>query len=152
MFRTVNQKFYSIVAMLAIIVGIGYAEVAYFLHKQSQTAAEGQRIVQIERQIHNLLSFFFELRYWERAVFAQEYSDAERHFGTLMAKLKIQLEDLTGAPLDSETLRNLRAVAAFLTQYEKDFNKLIQIDTEQRLLITQLDSGYQSLASSVLPT
>ncbi len=150
MLRTINQKFYSIVGMLLIMFAIGYAEVVYFMTQQARAAAQSQSIISVEREIHGLMNLFFEMRFWERAVFSQEFSNAEQRFGTLMAQLKTQLANLSHGPIQGEITSQLRAVGELLLRYEEDFNKLIQINTEQRLQLTRIDSGYQSLASSIL--
>ncbi|WP_373500333.1 ATP-binding protein [Desulfococcus sp.] len=150
MFRTINQKFYGILGLLAILFSIGYAEMAYFLHKQSRVAAQGQRIVRVEREIGTLLNLFFEMRFWERAVFTQEFSDAEQRFGTLMAQLKRHLAGLSDEPADAAITGRLGPASELLRRYEQDFNRLMQINTEHRLQRTRIDSSYQSLASSIL--
>lgn len=150
MFRTVNRKFYGILGLLAVMFCIGYAEMAYFLRKQTQAADQGRRIVGVEREIRTLLHLFFEMRFWERAVFTQEFSDAEQRFGILMARLKGHLAAFSDEPLDAGIADKLGSASELLRAYEKDFNRLMQINTEHRLQRTRIDSSYQSLASSVL--
>lgn len=150
MFRTIHRKFYGILGLLAVMFCIGYAEMAYFLQKQTQAADQGERIVRVEREIRTLLHLFFEMRFWERAVFTQEFSDAEQRFGTLMARLKGHLSAFPKIPVEAGIAEKLGPASELLRAYEKDFNRLMQISTEHRLQQTRIDSSYQSLASSIL--
>ncbi len=149
MFRTINQKFYLIATVLVFLFCLGYVQVAYFINQQSRIAAQGENIIGIERDIHSLLGLFFQLRYWERAVFSQEFPDAERHFGDIMAQMKSQLSNLRTLAPGTFIVRELEQVIEILAAYEEDFNRLIQLNTEQRLQRTRLDSSYRSLASTI---
>ena len=57
--------------VLVLIVSIGYAILAYFLRGQSQSTIRTQEAVFIEREIRSLHDLFYELRFWERAIFIQ---------------------------------------------------------------------------------
>ena len=150
MFRTINQKFYTIAGVLVVLFCLSYVQVAYFINQQSRMAAHGEQIIGVERDIRNLLSLFFRLRYWERAVFTQDFPDAERHFGQIMAQLKTQLSMASTRSQGTFIPRELERVVDLLSVYEQDFNQLIQLNTDHRLQRTRLDSSYQSLASSIL--
>jgi|GEM_PF-3802104 len=152
MFRTINQRFYTIAGVLVFLFCLNYVQLAYFINEESNIAAQGEDIIDIERNIRNLLSLFFRMRYWERAVFSQEFPDAERHFGRLMAEMKSQLSIMRIRAPGTFISRDLAAVTKLLTSYEQDFNQLSQLNTEQRLQLTRLESSYQSLASAILDT
>jgi signal transduction histidine kinase len=92
------------------------------------------------------------MRYWERAVFSQEFPDAEQHFGQIMAEMKFQLSIFRIRTPETFIARDLEGVAKILASYEQDFNQLNQLNTEHRLQLTRLESSYQSLASSILDT
>lgn len=150
MFNTINRKFYGILGLLLLMFCIAYGEVAFFLNKQNQVASQGRDIIRIERKIRTLVSDFYEMRFWAGAVFTQKFSDAEQKFGTLLSRMKAQISDLENEPFASPRKSQLDLTLQLLGQYEQSFNELIQINTEQRLQATRLDSSYQSLASSIL--
>ena len=150
MFRTINQKFYTIAGALVILFCIGYVQVAYFINQQSRIAAQGEDIIGIERDIRSLLNLFFQLRYWERAVFTQDFPDAELHFGQIMAQMESQLSTLRTRSIGTFIPQELERVIKILATYEHDFNQLTQLNTDQRLQLTRLNSSYQSLVSSIL--
>jgi signal transduction histidine kinase len=152
MFRTINQRFYTIAGFLIFLFCLNYFQLAYFIDKESRIAAQGQDIVATERNIRNLLNLFFRMRYWERAVFSQQFPDAELQFGKTMAEMKSLLSVLRTRSPETSISRDLEEVAAILSSYEQDFNRLIQLDTEERLQLTRLETSYQSLASSILET
>ena len=152
MFRTINQRFYTIAGVLVFLFCLNYVQLAYFINEESRIAAQGEDIIDIERNIRNLLNLFFRMRYWERAVFSQEFPDAELHFGQIMAEMKSQLSILRNRSPENYISRDLEEVAKILSSYEQNFNQLIQLNTDQRLQLTRLESSYQSLASSILDT
>ncbi len=152
MFRTINQRFYTIAVVLVFLFCLNYVQLAYFINEESRIAAQGEDMIDIERNIRNLLNLFFRMRYWERAVFSQEFPDAELHFGQLMAEMKSQLSILKIRSPENYISRDLEEVAKILSSYEQNFNQLIQLNTDQRLQLTRLESSYQSLASSILDT
>ncbi|WP_372682103.1 ATP-binding protein [Desulfosarcina sp.] len=150
MFRTINQKFYTIAGVLVVLFCLSYVQVAYFINQQTRMAAQGEQIIGVERDIRNLLNLFFRLRYWGRAVFTQDFPDAERHFGQIMVQMKSQLSTARTRSKGTFIPRELERVAQLLATYEQDFNQLIQLNTDHRLQRTRLDSSYQSLSSSIL--
>ena len=152
MFRTINQRFYTIAGVLVFLFCLNYVQIAYFINKESSIAAQGEEIITIERNIRNLLSLFFRMRYWERAVFSQDFPDADLHFGRIMAEMESLLAKMTNRSPESFIARDLEKVTRLIRSYEQDFNKLNQLNTEQRLQLTRLESSYQSLASSILDT
>jgi len=152
MFRTINQRFYTIAGVLVFLFCLNYVQLAYFINEESGIAAQGEDIIDIERNIRNLLSLFFRMRYWERAVFSQEFPDAERHFGQIMAEMKSQLSILRIRSPETFISRDLEEVTKVLVSYEQHFNQLNQLNTDRRLQLTRLESSYQSLAYSILDT
>jgi signal transduction histidine kinase len=85
-------------------------------------------------------------------VFSQEFPDAEQRFGQIMAEMKSQLSNLRNRSPEIFISRDLEGVSKILASYEHDFNQLNQLNTEQRLQLTRLESSYQSLSSSILDT
>jgi len=150
LFRSINSKFYTIVGVLVIIVCIGYAILAYFLSGQSQRTVRTQEAVFIEREIRSLHDLFYEIRFWERTIFTQGHPNAEKQFGVVVAQMRNRLRALYGKPISKSVQKKLEQVVTGLTQYEKDFNKIIQSKTEQRLHRTRMDTSYRSLVSFVL--
>lgn len=152
MFRTINQRFYTIAGVLVFLFCLNYVQLAYFINKESRIAAQGEDIIEIERNIRNLLNLFLRMRYWERAVFSQEFPDAEQHFGRLMAEMKSLLSILKKRTPENNISRDLEKAVKILLSYEQNFNQLTQLNTDHRLQLTRLESSYQSLASAILDT
>ena len=115
MFRTINQRFYTIAGVLVFLFCLNYVQLAYFINKESRIAAQGENIIDLERNIRNLLNLFFRMRYWERAVFTQEFPDAELHFGQIMAEMKSQLSTLRIHSLKNSISQDLEDVAKILS-------------------------------------
>jgi signal transduction histidine kinase len=138
------------VGVLVLIVSIGYAFLAYFLSGQSQSAVRTQEAVFIEREIRSLHDLFYEIRFWERAIFIQEQPEADKHFGAVVEQMRNHLKALHGKPLSISVRGKLEQVLISLAQYEEEFNKIIQFKTIQRLHRTRMDTSYRSLVSFVL--
>ena len=150
MFRSVTHKFYLIGGLLVLSFLVGYAQLAFFLRHETQSAARGQKAVFLEREIRALKENFIEMRLWEKALFSQEHPEADKEFGKLMELITKDLTSLRGQSTGPDIQNGLADIASLITQYEKDFNRIIQLRTEQRLGQTLLDSDYQSLISNVL--
>ena len=150
MFSTINRKFYTIAGILVLLFSLGYTVVAFFLHQQGQSAIREQEAVFIDREIRSLHDLFFEIRFWDRTVFFQDHPEADKKFGALLEQLRKRLMILNSKPVSVDIKEMLEKVSKFLTEYEKDFNNIIQLKTEQRLYRTRMDASYRSLSSNVL--
>ncbi|MBF0226126.1 MAG: response regulator [Desulfobacterales bacterium] len=149
MFRTINSKFYGIAGVLILLFCISYAELAFFLHKQSKSAGQGEKTVFFEREIRLLHDLFFELRFWDRAVIRQEYPDAEKKFGLFLEEIRSRLKSLIDRPFDESIEIKLEDAWKLLLAYEEDFNKIVQLKTEQQLNLTTFNSNYRSFVYSI---
>ena len=150
MLRSINSRFYAIAGVLVLIFGIGYSILAYFLRDQSQSAIVMQESVFTEREIRVLHDLFYEIRFWERAILFQDHPEADKRFGAVMVQTRRRLMALHNKQLSISIQSKLEQVLISLTQYEEDFNKIIQSKTEQRLQSTRMDTSYRSLVSAVL--
>ncbi|MEA2039780.1 MAG: histidine kinase dimerization/phosphoacceptor domain -containing protein [Thermodesulfobacteriota bacterium] len=150
MLRTINRNFYTIAGILVLLFGLGYTVVAFFLHEQGQNAIREQEAVFIDREIRSLHDLFFEIRFWDRAVFSQDYPEADKKFGALLEQMRKRLMVLNSKPVSVDVKEKLEKASKFLTEYEKDFNRIIQLKTKQRLNRTRMDTSYRSLSSNVL--
>ena len=150
MLRSVNHKFYLIGGLLIIAFLVGYAQLAYFLHHETQSAVRGQKAVSLERKIRSLKENFIEMRLWEKALFAREHPEADKRFGRLMELINSSLSALWPQSISPRIHEGLSGISQLITEYEKDFNRIIQLRTEQQLGQTLLNSDYQSLTSNVL--
>jgi signal transduction histidine kinase len=148
--RSVIHKFYLIGGLLVLSFLVGYAQLAFFLHHETQSATRGQKAVFLEREIRSLKENFFEMRLWEKTLFSQEHPEANKKFGQLMVLINTNLANLKTQPIGTNIQKGLAKISQLVTQYEKEFNRIIQLRTEQRLGQTLLDSDYQSLSSNVL--
>ncbi len=150
MFRSVTHKFYLIGGLLVLSFLVGYAQLAFFLRHETRSAARGQKAVFLEREIRSLKENFFEMRLWEKALLSQGRPEADKKFGKLMELITKDLNALIGQSTGPDIQNGLANISRLITQYEKEFNRIIQLRTEQRLGQTLLDSDYQSLISNVL--
>ena len=150
MLRSVIHKFYLIGGLLVVSFLVGYAQLAFFLHHETQSATRGQKAVFLEREIRSLKEKFFEMRLWEKSLFSQEHPEADKKFGQLMELINRYLANLKAQPTGLDIQKGIAKISRLVTEYEKEFNRIIQLRTEQRLGQTLLDSDYQSLISNVL--
>jgi signal transduction histidine kinase len=148
--RSVIHKFYLIGGLLVISFLIGYTQLAFFLHHETQSATRGEKAVSLERKIRSLKENFIEMRLWEKALFSQEHPEADKQFGQLMKLINKNLANLEAQSTRPRIQKGLADISRLITQYEKEFNRIIQLRTEQRLGQTLLNSDYQSLTSNVL--
>ena len=103
-----------------------------------------------EREIRSLHDLFHEIRFWERAILFQRHPEADKQFGANILQMRKRLLALYSQQIDPSIQGKLKLVSDSLLQYEKFFNEIIQLKTEQRLHRTRMDTSYRSLASFVL--
>ena len=152
MLKKVIHKFYLVGGILVLLLLIGYAQLAIFLHYESQSTIRGQEAVLIEREIRSLEDIFFQIRFWEKSILSGKPSEADKKFGTLMEQMNKRLGTLKANPIDEEIEKGIGRVSTFVKQYERAFNKIVQLKTGQRLDQTLFDSNYQSLISNIFRT
>ncbi|GAK49050.1 two-component sensor histidine kinase [Candidatus Moduliflexus flocculans] len=148
--RSIKHRFYVVAWLLTLVFGIVYFELAVFLNKLSVSSATGQTAALIDKEIQRLQGGFWKLRFWERAVQHQNYPDADQQFGLTLEQIKTSLKALPLESFPGQLSGQIKQISALLTQYENDFARLIQIETDRRLNRTQLDSNHQSLSSAIL--
>ena len=76
--------------------------------------------------------------------------EADKHFGAIVEQMRSRLAALRSKRLPLSVQGKLAQVLNNLTQCKEDFNKIIQLKTEQCLHRTRLETSYRSLASFVL--
>ena len=152
MIVSTKQRFYLIVGLLVLIFCVGYIELAIFIKELSTGAEKVQKAAYIEKDIQKIKQDFWKLRFWERAVQTQSHDEAEKQFGTTIQQIREQLDNFNAKPFDQEFDGKTEPVIDVLSRYEKAFNRLIQLETDQRLCQTKVDSSFQVLSSSILRT
>ncbi|MCP4690778.1 MAG: response regulator [Desulfobacterales bacterium] len=152
MFHTISQKFYAIVIVLVSLYVCAFVALNYFINEQSSSARRGQEDVLIEREVRSLQDLFFEIRFWGATVISHEHPGADRKFGALLKNIKSRLAAIKGKELDPTVLTQLEKVSDFLAYYENDFNRIVQLKTQQQLNRTIFVSNSRSLTSTVLKT
>jgi len=152
MIVSTKQRFYLIVGLLVLIFCVVYIELALFIKELSTGAEKVQKSAYIEKDIQKIKQDFWKLRFWERAVQTQSHDKAEQQFGITIQQIREQLDNFNAKPFDHEFAGKTEPVIEVLARYEKAFNRLIQLETDQRLCRTKVDSSFQVLSSSILRT
>ena len=148
--RSIKHRFYFVAGLLTMVFGLVYVELAVFLRELADSSAQGQAAALIDKEIQRLQGDFWKLRFWERAVQNQSYPDADQQFGLTLEQIKTGLQSLPFASFPGQLSGNIQQITTFLAQYENDFTRLMQIETDRRLNRTQLDSNHQALSSAIL--
>jgi signal transduction histidine kinase/DNA-binding response OmpR family regulator len=152
MIVSTKQRFYLIVGLLILIFCVVYIELAIFIKELSTGAEKVQKAAYIEKDIQKVKQDFWKLRFWERAVQTQSHDEAEQQFGITIQQIREQLDNFNAKPFDQEFAGKTKPVNEVLSRYERAFNRLTQLETDQRLCRTKVDSSFQVLSSSILRT
>lgn len=152
MFHTINRKFYTISGLLIFLFALGYAQLAFFLHEQSQSAIRGEEVMFIEKETRSLQDLFFEIRFWDRAILAQNNPGMDEKFIALLDDMKNRVETLNTQLADKAIQNNLEDITEFLSRYEDSFKKVVARKSEQLSKRSLIISNYQSLISASLVT
>jgi len=152
MIVSTKQRFYLIVGLLVLIFCVGYIELAIFIRELSTGAEKVQKAAYIEKDIQKIKQDFWKLRFWERAVQTQSHDEAEHQFGSTIQQIRNQLDHFNAKPFEKEFAGKTEPVTDVLARYEKAFSRLTQLETDQRLSQTKVDSSFQVLSASILRT
>jgi signal transduction histidine kinase/DNA-binding response OmpR family regulator len=152
MIVSTKQRFYLIVGLLVLIFCVGYIELAIFIKELTTGAEKVQKAAYIEKDIQKIKQDFWKLRFWESAVQTQSHDEAEKQFGKTIQQIREQLDNFNAKPFDKEFEGKTKPVTDVLARYEKAFNRLTQLETDQRLSQTKVDSSFQVLSSSIWRT
>ena len=98
MLRSVIHKFYLIGGLLVLSFLVGYAQLAFYLHHETQSATRGQKAVFLEREIRSLKENFLKCDFGRKALFSQEHPEADKKFGQLMELINKNLANLKAQP------------------------------------------------------
>ena len=149
---TINtkQRFYLIVGLLVFIFCIGYLELAVFIRELSFGAEKVQKAAYIEKDVQKIQQDFWKLRFWEQALQTQSHDNAAQKFGETILQIRQQLRNFNANPFDEIFAGKTEPVNEILKRYENAFNKLVQLETDQRLNQTQIESIFQVLSSTIL--
>jgi signal transduction histidine kinase len=109
-----------------------------------------QEAITTEREVSLLHENFLLARIWERTILLQENPEAEMKFGERIKQIKDSLQILKNNDSAFFIQKKIQSILENLAHYENDFNKIIQLKTEQRLHTTRMETSYLSLSSYVL--
>ncbi len=151
LFRTISQKFIVIAVLLVLLFGFGYVAMVYFLSRQSTISERCQSAGIFENEMRCLESELWETRFWERVIYEHAAPSAERTFESALQSAKKRIARLIKDHSDSDDLlQSLKDVEGLLKRYEKSFETLTQLRTEQKLNRADLDSNYEVLVANVV--
>lgn len=149
-FKSTKYRFYLIVALLILVLGVWYLELTGFFRRLSLSSERAQAAIAIARDIQTLQEAFWRLRFWEKSVQTLSHPEADQQFGVTIQEIKERIAAFDPGQFTAEFSGKPTEIAALLARYEEAFNHLMQFETEQRLNRTEIDSTYQVLASTIL--
>jgi len=145
-----KHRFYIIVGLLVLIFCIGYIELAVFISELSQSSEKVRKSAYIEKDIQYIKQDFWKLRFWERAIQTQSHEEADQQFAETIYRIRQHLNHFNPDPSFADQFSGkIEPIINILSQYENAFNYLIQLETDQRIIQTQIESSFQVLSSSI---
>jgi len=149
-FRSINSKFYAVVALLLLSFIFGYLILAYSRHQQLISAEIIREAIVLERDMTELNTLLLEARLWEKNMFSQQGHEAHAKFGSRVGHIRKLLDRLGKQELPQSTKITLRQIILNIDSYESDISKLMQLSTHQSLQETRMESNYRSMVSIML--
>ena len=107
-FKSIKSQFYLLVGALMIIVSIGYVALMIFFNRLSASSEFMQRTTLIAKHIRMLQEEFWKMRFWEQLVQTQRHPDADKQFGLMLERIKLDMRDF-----DSSFLMSVNAEHSF---------------------------------------
>ncbi len=148
--KRTKERFYIIVLFLMLLFCSGYAGLALFLNQLKSSSEAGQIPVNINNEIKELERKFWEVRFWERAVAAHSYPDAEKQFGENIEDIKKRLSLLNPTLFTEHLYEKTLQIFSLVIEYKSGFSHLMQVETDRKLNETKISSNYQLLVSAIL--
>lgn len=150
MFGSVTRGFYIIAVLLGITFLLEYIQLAHFLNKAEESAKRSEQALIIERSVSGLETLFYTMRFRETSLISLDRPEPQKTLGDLMKQMKGDIAFLGRMPVSEDMRDIIDRISSDLNQHESDFDEIIQLKTEQRLIRTIFDSTYQSLVSTIL--
>lgn len=149
-FKSIRSRFYLIALLLLLLFAVIYIQLASFLNRLSGSTERIQAAALINQDILWLEEQFWKLRFWEQMVQSQSHPDADQQFGITIAGIRERLIAIAPHMVEAQLSGTASHIAELLSRYEASFNRLIQVETEQRLNRTQIESTYKVLTATIL--
>ncbi|HPJ67101.1 MAG TPA: ATP-binding protein [Desulfobacteraceae bacterium] len=150
MFGSVTRGFYIIAVLLGITFLLEYIQLAHFLNKSEESAKRSGQAVIIERSVSGLETLFYTMRFRETSLISLDRPEPQKTLGDLMKQMRGEIAFLGSMPVSEDMRDIIDRISSDLNQHKNDFDEIIQLKTEQRLIRTIFDSTYQSLVSTIL--
>ena len=123
--KSIRSRFYAIVLLLLLLFFGQYLELSVFLGHLRSASEEGQAAALINKDVKSLERDFWQLRFWENAVYTGSHGDAEAQFARTTDRIKRKLSELApGVFFTSELSDKTIEVFRQIGEYQKAFAEL----------------------------
>ena len=128
--KTIRFRFYAIVLLLLLLFFGQYLELSVFLGNLRSASEAGQAAALINKDVKSLERDFWQLRFWENAVYAGSHADAEVQFAQATDRIRRKLSELSPgvfftSDLSDKTIEVFRQIG----EYQKAFDELMRLKT-----------------------
>ena len=147
--KTLQGRFYFYAFLLFLLVGILAVQFLHFDRLINTNLSRSQHNQRIARSIRDMQTAFWKIRFWEKEILIKGRTDAEQEFAEGLAEFRRQLSSIQSAETPASFDQDFQKLGKMLFRYESSFNKLIQLQTQRRLKVTNLNSQHEIIASSL---
>ncbi|MDM8549743.1 ATP-binding protein [Desulfobacterales bacterium HSG2] len=149
-FRNTKERFYIIIGFLVLLFCVGYIELAVFLSKLGSSSETEQVSVMIYKEIKELEKEFWKVRFWGQIIHTKSHSGADKQFGASVENIRKRIAAFNPGPLTGHLPDEMSQISRLMSEYEDAFNHIIQLGNDRKLNLTQINSSYQVLSSTLL--
>lgn len=150
MFRSINSKFYLVVAMLLTSYGVSSLFLTYFVRQQTTSYTNLNNAIVLKRTVADLNDSFHKARLREKEILNQSNFEAEKQFGNLLQHFRMLMGELQQNIVHENIKAKSQQLITEINNYEDLISNIVQLKTKKILLDTRLNSTFQSLSSTLL--
>jgi signal transduction histidine kinase/DNA-binding NarL/FixJ family response regulator len=151
-FKGIKPTFYLIAGLLLILFCVAYIEFAMFVNKMADSSDEEQTASFINNDINQMEKEFWKLRFWSKAVYAEQHPDADKYFGTTIRYITKSITEFNPRFFKEQFSERIDKISFLISDYQSAFNRLLQLRSYRRLNLIKLNSNYRTLGSSIMAT
>jgi len=148
-FRRTKHRFYLVAGLLLILFCGSYIQLALFFNRMAERSENRQAVSQIDKEIKEIKSAFWQLRFCERAVRNLHYPDAEKKFSAALKTVKQKSEALTKNKSDHQLSANIIRIATLIAEYENVYNRLSRTETDLNK-INSIDDAVNNISAELI--
>ncbi len=149
LFKSIKHRFYLIVGLLLILFSGGCVQLVIFLNGLAERSENRRAAAFINREITDIQSACWRLRFWGQVVRTQPAPDAEKTFYKTFKRIEEKLEALSNNPFNHQWRGDFTQVIALLAEYKAMFIHLMRNEVQSQAL-SGMNAAFDTISAQLI--